>query len=57
MDDLIDRIKAEGWHMRLCYNPNLDKFICILMQVEKTTSQMADSPEAAIIDAIREMDR
>jgi hypothetical protein len=57
MKDLIDRIKAKKWSMSLTYSPCLNIYICILTTDEKLVSHMADTPESAIIDAIREMDR
>ena len=56
MDDLIVRIKAEGWHMTIDYVPALGIFICKL--TGKTIGWgRRPRAESAIIDAIKEMDR
>ena len=57
MDDLIARIKAEGWHMELYYIPTYNIFVCGLIGADRIGHGRADSPEEAIIDAIREMDK
>ena len=61
MNDLIARIKAENWYMRLEHVPNNHMFFCELVAVKeektKITFGQANSLEAAIIDAIRKMDR
>ena len=59
MDDLIARIVAEGWNMRLDCYPSFNLYICILTDEgnDRTVRCESDSPEAAIIDAIREMER
>ena len=62
MKDLMARIKADKWYVRLEYIPDINMFICELIGRTKSGAFAAcfgrsDSPEAAIIDAIREMDR
>ena len=56
MDDLIARIKAEGWHMTLDYVPSINIFICQLTG-KRVGWGRRPTAELAIIDAIREMDR
>ena len=56
MDDLMARIKAEGWHMTLDYVPSINIFICQLTG-KRVGWGRSELLESAVIDAIREMDR
>ena len=56
MEELIARIKAEGWRLTLEYLPFLDVFVCELSAQGKRVFAESKFVESAIIDAIRRMD-
>ncbi len=56
VEELIARIKAEGWRMNLEYLPFLDIFVCELSAQGKRAFAESKAAESAIIDAIRRMD-
>jgi len=56
MEELIARIKAEGWRLTLEYLPFLDVFVCELSTTGKRVFAESKWAESSIAGAIKKMD-
>ncbi len=56
MEELIARIRMEGWRLTLEYLPSIDVFVCELYGSGRRAFTESKTMESALIDAIRDMD-
>ena len=56
MEELIARIRTEGWYMVLDYMPTPDVFVCELSSRQRLVFALSKVMESAVIDAIHKMD-
>lgn len=56
MEELIARIRIEGWYMVLDYMPTLDVFVCELSSRQRRVFARSKVMESTVIDAIHKMD-